>query len=264
DPDGKPLPVSHFIYKDYLDAVAPEKVDFGYLTLQVLAKQTGGGWLETSSNLAGHLGERGEQADSFYSLTFDPPRTSVVDEHHVLKVEVSQPNLAANTTAAYFDEPVFYDQPRDGIEHVSVEQLEHALSGAHGKGDAETAQQLSNMELTERLSSTKLATLEATLEGKKTREVLVALADQSVFLAPPAAEIPSTAPPDMATQRMMFARTFAYVVKTIPPLPDFFATRTINQYHERPPAPGQTWKTASGDRSLHEGDSSKAAVHFRN
>ena len=71
DPDGKPLPVSHFIYKDYLDAVAPEKVDFGYLTLQVLAKQTGGGWLETSSNLAGHLGERVEQADSFYSLTFD-------------------------------------------------------------------------------------------------------------------------------------------------------------------------------------------------
>jgi hypothetical protein len=264
DPDGKPLPVSHFIYKDYLDAVAPEKVDFGYLTLQVLAKQTGGGWLETSSNLAGHLGERVEQANSFYSLTFDPPRTNVVDEHHVLKVEVSQPNLAANTTAAYFDEPVFYDQPRDGIEHVSVEQLEHALSGAHGKGDAETAQQLSNMELTERLSSTKLATLEATLEGKKTREVLVALADQSVFLAPPAAEIPSTAPPDMATQRMMFARTIAYVVKTIPTLPDFFATRTINQYHERPPVPGQTWKTASGDRSLHEGDSSKAAVHFRN
>jgi hypothetical protein len=255
------------MYKDFLDAVTPEKVDFSYLTLQVLAKQTGGGWLEASSNLAGHLGERVEQADSFYSLTFDPPRTNVVDEHHVLKVEVSQPNLAANTTAAYFDEPVFYDQPREGIEHVThvtEDQLEHAVSGAHGRSDAVMAQQLSNMELTERLSSAKLATLAATLKGKKAREALLALADQSVFLAPPAAEIPSTAPPDMAAQQMIFARTIAYVVKTIPTLPDFFATRTINQYHERPPEPGQTWKTASGDRSLHEGDSSKAAVHFRN
>jgi hypothetical protein len=264
DSNGKPLPVSHFIYKDYLDAVTPEKVDFGYLTLQVLAKQTGGGWLEASSNLARHLGDRVEQADSFYSLTFDPPRTNMVDEHHLLKVEVSQPNLAANTTAGYFDEPVFYDQPRDGIEHVTVEQLEHALSGAHGRSDAEMAQQLSNMELTERLNSAKLATFEATLEGKKAREALLALADQSVFLAPPAAEIPATAPPDMATQRMMFARTIAYVVKTIPTLPDFFATRTIHQYHERPPEPDQTWKTAMGDRSLYPGDSSKAAVHFRN
>ena len=52
DSNGKPLPVSHVMYKDFLDAVTPEKVDFSYLTLQVLAKQTGGGWLETSSNLA--------------------------------------------------------------------------------------------------------------------------------------------------------------------------------------------------------------------
>jgi hypothetical protein len=264
DSDGKPLPVSHLTYKDYLDAVTPEKVDFGYLTLQALAKQSGGGWLETSSNLAGLLGKHVEEANSFYSLTFDPPRTNVVDEHHVLKVEVSQANLAAHTSESYFDEPVFYDQPRDGIEHVTVEQLEHALSDAHGRPDAATAQQLSNMELTERLNSAKLVTLEAALGGKKAREALVALADASVFLAPPAAEIPATAPPDMATQRMMFARTIAYVVKKIPTLPDFFATRTINQYHERPPEPGQTWKTAMGDRSLHPGDSSKAAVHFRN
>jgi hypothetical protein len=126
------------------------------------------------------------------------------------------------------------------------------------------AQQLSNMELTERLSSAKLAMLEATLKGKKAREALLALADQSVFLAPPAAEIPTTAPPDMPTQRMIFARTIAYVVKMIPTLPDFFATRTIHQYREHAPAQEQTWKTAMGDRSLYQGDSSKADVHFRN
>lgn len=264
DQSGSPLPVNQFMYKDLLDAVTPEKVDFGYLTLQAIAMQTGGGWLETHSNLAGLLGKQVEHANSFYSLSFDPPRTNVVDEHHVLKVEVSQADLIAHTSRGYFDEPVFYDQPREGIEHVTVKQLEQALSGAHRESDAEMAQRLSNMELTERLNSAKLAMLEATLKGRKARQALFALADESVFLAPPATEVPSTAPPDMATQRMMFARTIAYVVKTIPTLPDFFATRTMAQYHERPQEPGQIWKTATGDRSLLELETSKAAVHFRN
>jgi hypothetical protein len=188
----------------------------------------------------------------------------VVDEYHALKIEVAKPDLTAHTRVGYFDEPVFYDQPRDGIEHVTVEQLEHALSAAHGRSDGEVAKQLSRMELTERLSSAKLAMLEAALKRKKARQALVALADQSVFLAPPAAEIPSTPPPDAATQRMMLLRTIGYVEKIIPKLPDFFATRTTTQYHEPAPRPGQTWKTATGDRSLYLAETSKASVHIRN
>jgi hypothetical protein len=238
-------------------------VDLGYLSLYVIATQTGGGILQTRSDLAGLISQRVEQANTFYSLTFDPQRTNQVDEYHALQAEIDKPNVTAHSLTGYFDQPVFYDQPRDGIERVTVEQLEHALPTLRGTSDAEAARQLSGLELTQRLSSAKLATWQAVLKGKKTRQALVALADQSVFLAPPPAEIPSTAMPDMTTQRQMVLRMVDYVEKTIPKLPDFFASRTIAQYHERPPKPGQTWKTAAGDQSLYLSDTSKATVIFR-
>jgi len=263
DARGNPLPVSTFIYKDFLQGVKPETHDFGYLALHVVATQSGGGVLATSKDLAGLIDKRVGEASTFYSLTFDPRRTNEVDEYHALKVEVGKPDLTAHTSTGYFDEPVFYDQPPPGIERVTVEQLEHALSTINGSSDAEVARQLSGMELSQRLSTARLATLKARLKGKKARQALVALADESVFLAPPAGEIPSTAPPDAATQRLMMSRTVEYVNKTIPRLPNFFANRTMVQYHERPPKPGQTWKTAAGDQSLYLDETFKAKMLFR-
>jgi len=263
DSSGHVLPVTDFIDKDYLGGLTPEKVNFSYLSLHVIATQTGGGILETRNDLAGLMSKRVEEASPFYSLTFDPPRTNQVDEYHVLKVEVGNPDLTAHTSTGYFDEPVFYDQSPAGIERVTVEQLEHALSTLDGSSDAEIARQLSGMELSERLSTARLATLQARLSGKKARQALVALADESVFLAPPSGEIPSTAPPDLATQRQIMSRTVDYVNKTISRLPNFFANRTLVRYHESPPKPGQTWKTAAGDQSLHLDDTFKATMLFR-
>jgi hypothetical protein len=122
---------------------------------------------------------------------------------------------------------------------------------------------LSHMELTERLSSGRLAALESNLRGKKAREALIALADESVFLDPAATEILSMAPPDMATQRMMFSRTVDYVVKTIPRLPNFYAERTTVLYHEASQKPGHMWKTSTGDPSLYASETSKATVLYR-
>ncbi len=181
-----------------------------------------------------------------------------------MKLEVHKPDLAAHTRTGYFDEPAFYDQTPGGIQRVTVEQLEHALSTIGRGSDADAARQLSGMELTERLSTSRLATMEPKLRGKNAREALVALADESVFLAPPVGEIPSTAPPDAATQRLIMSRTVSYVNKTIPKLPNFFANRTMVQYHERPAKPGQTWKTATGDQSLYLDQTFKAAMLFRN
>jgi VWFA-related protein len=263
DQYGRPLLVTHFIYKDYLEDLTPKTVTFSYLALHIVATQTGGGVLETSNDLGGKIGKRVGEASTFYSLTFDPPRTDEVDEYHTLKVEVGKPDLTAHTSTGYFDEPVFYDQSPAGIERVTVEQLEHALSTIEGRSDAEVARQLSCMELSERLSTAKLATLEARLKGKKARQALVALADESVFLAPPAGEIPSTAPPDAATQRLMISRTVNYVDKALPKLPNFFANRTMVQYHELPPKPGQTWRTAAGDESLYLDETFKATMLFR-
>jgi VWFA-related protein len=263
DPSRSVVPPSHPIYKEYLEGVTPDMVDSSYLSLYVIATQSGGGVLETRNDLAGLISKRVEEANIFYSLTFDPQRTNKVDEFHALKLELHKPDLAAHTRTGYFDEPVFYDQTPAGIQRVTVEQLEHALSTIGSGSDSDAARQLSGMELTERLSTARLATMEPKLRGKNAREALVALADESVFLAPPVEEIHSAAPPDAATQRLIMSRTVSYVNKTIPKLPNFFANRTMVQYHERPAKPGQTWKTATGDQSLYLDQTFKAAMLFR-
>jgi VWFA-related protein len=263
DPSRNVVPTTHPIYPQYLEGLTPETVDSSYLSLYVIATQSGGGMLETRSDLAGLISKRVEEANTFYSLTFDPQRTNKVDEFHALKLEVNKPDLAAHTRTGYFDEPVFYDQTPAGIQRVTVEQLEHALSTVGSGSDADVARQLSGMELTERLSTARLATLEATLRGKKARQALVALADESAFLPPPAREIPSTAAPDAATQRLIMSRTVGYLNKTIPKLPNFFANRAMVEYHELPAKPGQTWKTVAGDHSLYPDQTFKAAMLFR-
>jgi hypothetical protein len=60
------------------------------------------------------------------------------------------------------------------------------------------------------------------------------LADQSVFLDPPASELPSTAAPDDPAQQRMIEAARTYVAKTVPQLPDLSAIRTTNRYDDRP------------------------------
>ncbi len=120
------------------------------------------------------------------------------------------------------------------------------------------------MDLTERMSGAQLAQWNAGLLGAKSQAALVALADASAFLNPPAARIPSIAPPDLAARRQMIAKTVEYLSKTTPKLPDFFATRTTIRYRETAQEDQQVWKTATGDRSLHRADSSIASVTYRN
>jgi len=44
-------------------------------------------------------------ASTFYSLSFDPPRTSTIDEYHDLHVELGMPGLTARTSTGYYDQP---------------------------------------------------------------------------------------------------------------------------------------------------------------
>jgi VWFA-related protein len=224
DPSRNVVPTTHPIYQEYLEGVTPEMVDSSYLSLYVIATRSGGGMLETRNDLAGLISKRVEEANTFYSLTFDPQRTNKVDEYHALKLEVDKRDLAAHTRTGYYDEPVFYDQAPGQIERMTVDQLEHALSSVGSSSDAEAARRLSGMELTERLSTARLAALEATLRGKKTREALVALADESAFLVPPAGEIPSIATPDAATQRLSCREPLATWTRPFPSCRIFLPT----------------------------------------
>ena len=259
-PVGDYWPVQELVFKEFLKGPKPDSTDLRYLSLPVIAARSGGGVLDVRRNLAEKMRDHVTDEASYYSLTFDPPRTSSVDEYHHLKVEIGKPDLTAQLFEDYYDQPVFYDQPPE-TQPVSVRQLEELIANAHDTSGSELARQLDSMQLTERLSSEKLEVLEKSVHGKKAREAFEILADESVFLPPPADEILSTPAPDMAAQRQMILSTASYIKNTIPHLPDVFATRTTVQYHELPPKPNETWKTALPVQSLHEGETATASVH---
>jgi VWFA-related protein len=125
--------------------------------------------------------------------------------------------------------------PAFSAKRVTVEQLERVLAAAHGKPDAKVAQQLSDLELTERLSAARLSHAEPELPGPDSRRSLTVLADESAFLDPPAAEIPATAAPDLDAQRQMMALAVDYASKTIHQLPNFFAKRDTIRFEDTPP-----------------------------
>ncbi|MDE3150346.1 MAG: hypothetical protein KGL37_12830 [Acidobacteriota bacterium] len=118
---------------------------------------------------------------------------------------------------------------------VTIDLLEQLLIYAHGKSDGKVAGELYGLILTERASSARLARWEAQFRGKRTREALIALADASTFLHPPAADIDGSAPPTLAAQKEMLSRTVDYVAKTIPKLPNFTATRETTHFDDATP-----------------------------
>jgi len=145
---------------------------------------------------------------------------------------------------------------------ISVGGLEQRLAADRGKPDAEVAWQLSDLELTERLSPTALARLEAASPGTKTAQELRILADESAFLPLPAAEIPTLAEPDLTAQRQMMALVVNYVAQTIHQLPNFYATRVTTQYEETPLV--QSGVHVIPYRPLHETNAFDVTVLYRN
>ena len=91
----------------------------------------------------------------------------------------------ARKIAGYYNEPAYQDHPWEA-RRVSVAQLEQMLEAARGSKDNEVVQELSGVELTERMSSTRLSSSKGRLPGERSRAALVAVADRSAFLALPA------------------------------------------------------------------------------
>jgi hypothetical protein len=113
---------------------------------------------------------------------------------------------------------------------VTVEELDHLLVNLRGTSDKKAARELAGLKLTERLGLGQLTRWQADLPGARSRDALLALADASAFLRPPASEIPNVPAPDAATQDQILAHTFDYVQRTLPKLPNFLAKRTITGF----------------------------------
>jgi VWFA-related protein len=125
--------------------------------------------------------------------------------------------------------------PAGATKLVTVAQLEQELaadSAAH-RSDTDVSLRLGVLKLTERLTDTGLKRMTAKVVlGPKTALTLRLLADQSLFLEPPASELPAVAAPDAATQQHTLQQARAYVTQILPRLPDFFATRTTYRFDD--------------------------------
>jgi hypothetical protein len=144
---------------------------------------------------------------------------------------------------------------------VTVERLEQLIAAAHGKTDADVAERLSGLELTERLSEAEVDRLRASLPGVKSQLTLVAIADASAFLSPPAHEIVSAPGPGNAAQRQMLDLTVDYAGKALSRLPNFFAKRETTLFMDAPVT--AAYGTLAIFQSLEPAAKSSATVLYR-
>jgi hypothetical protein len=257
-------PVPSFNYRDNLDAPRSQKdMQPAKMALQVIATHTGGLVLDSSEDLDRDIDRCVEEVRSFYTLTFNPPHTDTMDEFHDLRVElragVARPALTVRAPTGYYNEPVYFDNPRPGIEKVTVAQLEELV---HSQTDL--PRKLANLELTERLSTPRLDALLSEIHGERERQALTADADLSLALVPPPDEIMNRPPPPLEEQRAILRRTFDYLQNAIPKLPDFYALRDTVRYEEPAVRDNENWKMPHQDQTLHFAGGEHATVLYRN
>jgi VWFA-related protein len=250
-------------YLGYLHGIQSTKEANAMLFYRkVIAVQSGGRVLDRSDDVVAQIESCFRDAGAFYTLSFDASHADHPAEYHDLQVEIDVPGLTARTNTGYYDQPFYSDEPDPAIKPVAVEQLEHVLEGFQGDRDSDEARQLSELELTERMSEAKLARWMASLRGKKTRQALTALADVSAFLDPPPAEIAADAPPDAAARQRILSLAADYLNTTIPRLPDFFATRATVRYEQTQLFDEATTKI--DNQPMHVADSYSESVIYRN
>jgi VWFA-related protein len=155
--------------------------------------------------------------------------------------------------------------PSWAAKHMTVAQLAQMLSAesAVHKPDAEIAQKINGVELSERLSEKTLGQLSQPFPaGSKAAVALLLLADRSAFLDPPASEEPTTPAPDAAAQQKMLEAAQRFVLETLPRLPNLLATRTTLSFDD---SPQEVTKGGYAQRvGLHLIGSSKAEVSVNN
>ncbi|HTY85330.1 MAG TPA: VWA domain-containing protein [Silvibacterium sp.] len=249
-------------YQQYLSGVRTVRdANQRFLYKKVLAIESGGSVIDGAGDLVAEMNRCVERAADFYTLSFDPPVAVHSHEYHSLQVRVDKPGVLARTSTGYYDEPFYSDKPDPSVRRVTVEHLEQFLTEVHGRENNKLVEDLSKLELTERLSSAKLDDWTVKLRNKNVREALIAVADASVFLAPPPGGIPSQAAPGDAAQQHMLVLTKDYLERSIPRLPDFYATRTTLRYEDS--ARFNENKTQVDYQPLHVAELSMARVLYR-
>jgi len=124
---------------------------------------------------------------------------------------------------------------------MSIEQVEQYLLKLHGQPDAKVAQEIGDVEITERVSTARLARWKTDLPGEHTREALMKLADETAFLNPPMSDVLHDPAPDEETQEKMLALASEYVNTTMTRMPNFYATRLTTHFEDMPSLQHMEW-----------------------
>ena len=124
--------------------------------------------------------------------------------------------------------------PAWAAKKVTVGELEDMLKTMQQqkKSDADVAAALKQVQLTEELTRSVMNRLAENVPGQQSTEQVYVLEARSAFLAPPPADIPSTAAPDAAGQKAILDKAATYVGNTYAQLPALSATKTTLRFQD--------------------------------
>jgi VWFA-related protein len=93
-------------YENFLKGVkTADKANSANLALKVLAVQTGGNIFGPDNDMTAQINRCVQDAQAFYTLSFDPPHADRPNEYHDLKVLVDHPGLTVRTSTGYYNQP---------------------------------------------------------------------------------------------------------------------------------------------------------------
>jgi VWFA-related protein len=94
-----------FFYESFLKGIGKSsQVDFGDLSLQVLAAQSGG-LVMNSNDTASLLQRCVADLDNYYEISFEAPPSETRDTYHHLEIKLAKPGMIARTRDGYYAQP---------------------------------------------------------------------------------------------------------------------------------------------------------------
>ncbi len=95
-----------FYYEQFLKGVSKQtQVDIGNLSLQVLARQSGGLAVNSSNDVDALLRRCLADLDAYYEISFVPGPADQPNQYHHLEVQIAKPGLIARTRDGYYAQP---------------------------------------------------------------------------------------------------------------------------------------------------------------
>jgi hypothetical protein len=130
---------------------------------------------------------------------------------------------------------------------MTVDQLKQMLVSAHQSNtrDADLANELEDVELTEELTHSTLESFGPDVPGQLTTEQLFILEAKSATLPPPASDIPTAPAPDAAAQKAILDKAMDYATKTYAQMPAVTATKDTRRFQDNAQMPPESFGSHS-------------------